>query len=83
MKNTKANTNGNQYSFRGATFHISFSELQSAIRESLQLHDRLVDDLVAEAQRHAALIEAARAATPPAVSRRKPNGKVIAEITRK
>lgn len=82
MKNIKRNTASNDYSFRGTTFHIPLPELHAAIRESLELHDRLVDDLVAEAQRHAALLEATRGRSlGPAASRRKPNGRVIVPTT--
>lgn len=81
MKNPRQNASGSSYSFRGTTFHIPFPELHAAIRESLQLHDRLMDDLVAEAQRHAALVEGTRGRdVGRAVGRSKPNGRVVVSL---
>src|SRR5215510_3266640 len=68
MKKLKRNLAGSRYQFRGTTFHIPRPELPAAIRESRKLHNRLVDDLVAEAKRQAALLKSAASTA----SRRKP-----------
>ena len=43
------------FSFRGTRFRIPAAELAEAVEETQQLHDRVLDALVEEAQRVAAL----------------------------
>lgn len=48
--------NGRQYMFRGSRFWIPTEELITAIRESRQLHQKLMADLLQEVERQKGLL---------------------------
>jgi len=55
MTQGKQDSTVRRFSFRGMRFRIPAAELAEAVRQTQRLHDRVLDALVEEAQRVAAL----------------------------